>query len=66
MAVRKYPVLLETSLGSTSARLSVSSTAQPVEVSLALREKGWTAYRVRFDPGASAWIANVIDWGRAA
>jgi hypothetical protein len=66
MAVRKCPVLVETSLGHASAGLSASSAAQPVEVSLALREKGWSAYRVRFDPGASAWIAKVIDWGRAA
>jgi hypothetical protein len=66
MSARKCPVLVETSLGRTSAGLSVSPAAQPVEVSLALREKGWTAYRVRFDPGASAWIARVIDWARAA
>jgi hypothetical protein len=66
MAARKCPVLLETSLGQTSAGVSASPAALPVEVSLALREKGWTAYRVRFDPDASAWIANVIDWARAA
>jgi hypothetical protein len=35
------------------------------EVALALREKGWVRYRIRFDPEASEWIAKVIDWGRA-
>jgi hypothetical protein len=44
----------------------VSSAARPVDVSLALRENGWTAYQVRFDPEAAAWIAKVIDWGQAA
>jgi len=66
MSVRKCPVLVETSRGRTSARLSVPSTAQPVDVSLALRESGWTAYRVRFDPEVPAWIAKVIDWGQPA
>jgi hypothetical protein len=66
MAARKYPVLVETSLGRAPAGFSASPAAQPVEVSLALREKGWTAYRVRFDPEASAWLAKVIDWARAA
>jgi hypothetical protein len=66
MAARKCPVLLDTSLGQTPAGVSASPAAQPVEVSLALREKGWTAYRVQFDPAASAWIAKVIDWSRAA
>ena len=66
MSVRKCPVLVETSRDRTSARLSVPSTAQPVDVSLALRESGWTAYRVRFDPEAPAWIAKVIDWGQPA
>jgi hypothetical protein len=66
MSVRKCPVLVETSNGRISAKVSLSSTAQPVEVSLALRESGWTAYQVRFDPDVSAWIAKVIDWGQAA
>ena len=63
MPVRKCPVLIETSRGRASARLSVSPSAQPVDVSLALREIGWMAYRVQFDPDVPAWIAKVIDWG---
>ena len=66
MAFRKYPVLIETSQGRTSAKVSFSATAQPADVSLALRESGWMAYRVRFDPEVAAWIAKVIDWGQAA
>jgi hypothetical protein len=66
MPVRKRPVLIETSSGRTSARVSVSSAARPVDVSLALRESGWKAYQVRFDPEVAAWIAKVIDWGQAA
>jgi hypothetical protein len=42
------------------------ANAAPVDVSLMLREKGWTAYRIRFDHSAFAWIATVIDWQRAA
>jgi hypothetical protein len=66
MSVRKCPVLVETSNGRISAKVSISSTAQPVDVSLALRESGWTAYRVQFDPEVPAWVAKVIDWNQAA
>jgi hypothetical protein len=66
MTVRKCPVFIETSSGRTSAKVSFSATAQSVDVSLALREDGWTAYRVQFDPGVAAWVAKVIDWGQAA
>jgi len=66
MSIRKCPVLIETSQGRTSAKVSLSSAAQPVDVSLALRESGWMAYRVRFDPDVPAWIAQVIDWNQAA
>jgi hypothetical protein len=65
MTVRKCPVYVETSSGRTSAKVSFSATAQPVDVSLALRDNGWTAYRIRFDPEGPAWIAKVIDWGSA-
>lgn len=61
MAGRRCPVLVETSQGRTRAGIWASSTAQPFEVSLALREMGWRAYRVRFDPKAGAWIATVFD-----
>lgn len=65
MRVRNCPVLVETSRGRTRAGISVLSSATPVEVSLALREKGWRAYRIQFDLSASVWVARVIDWGLA-
>jgi hypothetical protein len=66
MPVRKYPVLIESHRDRAPSGLSASSSAQPFEVSLALREKGWRAYRVEFDASAAAWIAKIIDWGVAA
>ena len=66
MTTRRYQVLVETSHDRTQAGFSVPGNAAPVDVSLILREKGWTAYRIRFDHSASAWIATVIDWERAA
>jgi hypothetical protein len=66
MNARRYLVFVETSHGRTQAGFSVPASATPVDVSLMLREKGWTAYRIRFDHSASVWIAMVIDWQRAA
>jgi hypothetical protein len=45
---------------------AASPEAHPVEVSLALREKGLRAYRVEFDFEADAWIVRLIDWDLAA
>jgi hypothetical protein len=66
MATRRYPVFVETSHGRTQAGVSLPANAAPVDVSLTLREKGWRAYRIRFDDAASAWIATVMDWKQAA
>ena len=63
---RRCPVLIETSKGRTRTGLSASTTAEPFEVSLALREMGWRVYRVQFDSTAGAWIARAIDWDVAA
>jgi hypothetical protein len=65
MSVRKCPVLIESHKGRAPSGLSVSPSAQPFEISIALRELGWKAYRVQFDSSATAWIAKVIDWGVA-
>jgi hypothetical protein len=66
--MRKHlcPVLVETYQGRSPSGLSAPPTAQPAEVALALREKGWMPYRIRFEPEADVWIAKVIDWGQAA
>jgi hypothetical protein len=66
MATRRHQVLVETSKGRTQAGFSVPSNVAPVDVSLLLREKGWAAYRIRFDHAAFAWVATVMDWQRAA
>jgi hypothetical protein len=59
-------VLVETYQGQSPAGIFAAPTADPAEVALALREKGWMPYRIRFEPDANVWIAKVIDWGRAA
>jgi hypothetical protein len=66
MPARKCPVLIEAPSGRSSTGFSALPSAQPYEISLALRELGWKAYRVQFDPEAGAWVAKVIDWGIAA
>jgi hypothetical protein len=65
-SVRKCPVLIEKHQVRVPSGFSALPSAQPFEISLALREMGWTAYRVQFDVAAAAWIAKVIDWGVAA
>jgi hypothetical protein len=40
--------------------IDAPSIAEPVEVSLALRDKGWSPYRIWFDARAEAWVAAVI------
>ncbi len=59
-------MLIETSSGRLAAKVSFPTTAQPVDVSLALRACGWKAYKIRFDPAACAWVAKVIDWDQAS
>jgi hypothetical protein len=61
-----FPILVETYRGRFPTGLSAPESAEPYEVSLAVRAKGWVPYRIRFDLEASAWIVNVIDWGQAA
>jgi hypothetical protein len=58
--------LLKPPTARAHAGFSVPGNAAPVDVSLALREKGWTAYRIRFDHAAHAWIATIMDWKQAA
>src|SRR3979411_578174 len=48
MARRLYPVMVETYLGRPPTGRSAAETAPAVEVALALREKGWHRYRIRF------------------
>ena len=66
MRKRRCPVLVETYQGRLPSGVYAPPTAHPTEVTLALREKGWAPYRIRFEPEEDVWIAKVIDWGRAA
>jgi hypothetical protein len=66
MRKRLCLIFVETYKGRLSTGLFAPDTAQPYEVALALRDKGWTPYRIRFDSEAAVWIAKVIDWGQAA
>jgi hypothetical protein len=63
---RRRRVFVETSKGRVSAGFSVPATADAVEVSMLLRERGWTPYRLRLDSEQNCWIAAVIDWKHAA
>ena len=53
-------VLIELGLDRYPAGIKASSKAEPAEVSLALREEGWSPYRIKFDAGENMWIASVI------
>ena len=66
MRQRRFPVLLDTAKGRHRAGFSAPANEEPVQIALKLLEKGWTAYRIRFDQEAGAWLACVIDWKRAA
>lgn len=60
MRRRGCPVLIEMDLQRLLAGIDVPSRAKPAEVSLALRDRGWTPYRIWFDEVEGAWIAAVI------
>jgi hypothetical protein len=66
MLRRRRPVFVENNKGRTRIPFTMPEGASPVDVSLRVREGGWTPYKVYFDNTAQAWIAVVIDWERAA
>jgi hypothetical protein len=66
MPHRRRRVLIETRKGRIKAPFTVPESAGAVDVSLRLREVGWTPYKIYFDPETKVWIAIVIDWQRAA
>lgn len=62
MGQRECPVLIEMDADDRrrhSAGIDAPSRAEPVEVSLALRDRGWSPYRVWFDASVDAWVAVV-------
>jgi hypothetical protein len=66
MRHRRRRVFIESPRGRVSAGFTVPETADAADVSIRLRERGWTPYRLRLDPEQHAWIAVLIDWVRAA
>src|SRR5262249_35102434 len=65
MRHRRRRVFIDTLEGRVSAGFTVPGTADAADVSMRLRERGWTPYRLRPDREQNAWIAVVIDWERA-
>jgi len=43
------------------AGFSAPASEEPAEISLHLRDKGWSAYSIRFEPEAAVWVAKIID-----
>src|SRR5262245_3418977 len=66
MRQRRYPVIVDTPQGRVPAGFSAPANEEPVGVSLRLRDRGWSVYKVRFDADAGLWIAAVINSKRAA
>ena len=66
MSRRRRRVFIETPKGRRSAGFTVTAEADAADVSMRLRERGWTPYRLRLEPEQHAWIAVVIDWQWAA
>jgi hypothetical protein len=44
----------------------VPESADAADVSMRLRERGWTPYALRLEPEQHAWVALVMDWQHAA
>jgi hypothetical protein len=59
MGRRECPVLIEMDRQRFPAGVDARSRAEPAEVSLALRDKGWSPYRIWFDARVDAWVAAV-------
>ena len=61
MSYRRRRVFVETSRGRVSAGFTVPAGADAADVSMALRRRGWSPYRLRLEAEQHAWIAFVID-----
>jgi hypothetical protein len=66
MRQRRRRVFIDTHKGRVSAGFTVSAEADAADVSMRLRERGWTAYRLRREAEQHAWVASVIDGTRRA
>ena len=66
MRHRRRRVFIDTQKGRVSAGFTVAAEADAADVSMRLRERGWTAYRLRLEAEQHAWVATTIDWTRRA
>jgi len=57
---------VDTPKGRRSAGFTVAESADAADVSMRLRERGWTPFALRIEPEQNAWVALVMDWQRAA
>jgi len=57
----RFPILVDTGRRRVRAGFSAPASEEPAEISLHLRDKGWSAYSIRFEPEAAVWVAKIID-----
>jgi hypothetical protein len=57
---------VDTPKGRRSAGFTVPESAVAADVSMRLRERGWTPYALRLEPEQHAWVALVMDRQHAA
>ena len=62
----KFPIFVDTGRRRVRGGFSAPASEEPALISLHLRERGWNAYSVHFDPQENAWIAQVLDIKRHA
>lgn len=66
MRHRRRRVFIDTHKGRVSAGFTVAAEADAADVSMRLRERGWTPFALRLEPEQHAWVALVMDWQHAA
>ena len=58
---RLRPVFIELGGEFIKADIVASDSEDPAHISLRVRDKGWSPYRVRFDDLQAAWIVSSFD-----
>jgi hypothetical protein len=58
---RLRPVLVEFGREIIKSEIVASDAEEPARISMKVRDKGWTPYRVRFDDSQAAWIVSSFD-----
>jgi len=58
---RRCPVLVEFGGQVMKADTFASDSEEPAQISMRLRDLGWSPYRVRFDTHQAAWIVSSFE-----